>query len=54
MKQADIALWAPQNHFLVVEIEGKTMTITPVSFVPMEVHDADGQIAKLPVVVQLQ
>lgn len=53
MKQANIALWAPQNHFLVVEIEGKTMSITPVSFVPMEVRDANGQIAKLPVVVQL-
>jgi hypothetical protein len=53
MKQANIALWAPQNHFLVVEIDGKTMTIRPISFVPMQVHDANGGIGKLPVVVQL-
>jgi hypothetical protein len=54
MKQANIAYWAPQNHFLVVEIDGKTMTITPVSFVPMQVHDANGQLAKLPITVQLR
>ncbi len=36
MKRAGIRAWAAENHFLVVEIEGKTMRVTPLSFEPMK------------------
>lgn len=53
MKKSNTAYWAPQNHFLVVEIDGKTMSITPVSFGPMHVTDANGATANAPFLVQL-
>lgn len=53
MKAAHIAAWAPQNHFLVVEIDGKTMSVTPVSFEPMSIVDADGHAVQAPFVVTL-
>lgn len=53
MKHAHIRAWAQENHFLVVEIEGKTMRVTPLSFEPMHVYASDGSPASLPVTVTL-
>lgn len=53
MKAANIAAWAAQNHFLVVEIAGKTMHITPVSFAPMDIRDAAGRVVQPPFVVNV-
>jgi tartrate-resistant acid phosphatase type 5 len=53
MRQFHIAAWAPQNHFLVVEIDGKTMRVTPTSFSPMSIVDPDGNQVQPPFVVTL-
>jgi tartrate-resistant acid phosphatase type 5 len=53
MKSRNIAAWAPENHFLVVEIEGKTMRVTPQSFMAMDVRDSDGRSVTLPITVTL-
>jgi len=53
MDAANIAGWAAQNHFLVVEIVDRTMRITPVSFEPLVVRDSRGKPIQLPIVVQL-
>lgn len=53
MKSSNIAAWAPQNHFLAVEIEGKTMRVTPLSFEEVEVRDSDGHPLRTPLVVTL-
>jgi tartrate-resistant acid phosphatase type 5 len=51
MKDARIAAWAPQHHFLVVEIFGNTMKITPISYEPMNIVDAKGSAVKGPFTV---
>ncbi len=43
MKAAHIAAWAPQHQFVVVEIFGDTMKITPISYEPMRIIDAAGK-----------
>ena len=48
-----IAGWAPQRHFLVVEIYGAQMKITPVSYQPIRVVDAKGRAIKMPLEVGL-
>ncbi len=53
MRQAHIEAWAAQRHFLVVEIEGRTMRITPVSYGPFTVTNADKRPISLPFVIQL-
>jgi len=53
MRNANIAAWSGQNHFLVVEIDGKTMRVTPVSFSPMTIVDPDGRPLQAPFVVTL-
>jgi len=53
MRRANIAAWAPQNHFLVVEIDGKTMHVTPLSFEPVTVVDGDGHPVQTPFEVVL-
>lgn len=53
MKRANIAAWAPQNHFLAVEIEGKTMRVWPLSFTQVNVTDGDGRAVSLPIVITL-
>jgi hypothetical protein len=53
MKRANIAAWAPQNHFLVVEIEGKTMKVTPLGYEPVAVKDASGHVMQPPFVITL-
>ena len=45
--------WAQENHFLVVEIEGKTMRVTPLSFEPMKVVASDGSAVSLPITITL-
>ncbi len=53
MKRANIAAWAPQNHFLVVEIEGKVMKVTPLGFEPIAIVDGDGKLVHPPFIVTL-
>ena len=43
MESAHIAGWAPQRHFLLVEIEGRTMTIYVLGPEPVVVMDKDGR-----------
>ncbi len=53
MAGANIALWSPQNHFLVVEIEGKTMRVTPIGFEKITVVDANGTEVGMPFTIKL-
>ncbi len=53
LEHANIAMWAAQNHFLVVEIEGKTMKIEPIGFEPMQARDRKGQEVRFPLVITL-
>jgi hypothetical protein len=53
MARAHIAGWAPVRQFLVVEIAGRTMRITPVSTGPVVVRDASGSPVPMPLVVRL-
>jgi hypothetical protein len=53
MKHSNILAWAEENHFLVVEIEGKTMRVTPMSFEPMRVVSSDGSPVSLPITITL-
>ena len=53
MADANIALWSPQNHFLVVEIEGKTMRVTPIGFEKITVVDANGPEVGMPFTIKL-
>jgi hypothetical protein len=48
-----IAGWAPQRHFLAVEIHGTQMKITPVSFEPVRAVDPKGRAIKFPIEVGL-
>ena len=54
MERAHIAGWAGQNHFLLVEILGRSMRITPISYEPIKVVDKNGDAIQIPVVVNLQ
>ncbi len=51
MKAADIRAAADENHFLEVEIDGKTMKVQPISFEPMHVSDATGRDISLPITI---
>ena len=53
MARAHIAGWAPARHFLVVEIAGRTMRITPISTEPVVVTDPGGKAVGMPLVVRL-
>lgn len=53
MPRSRIAGWSPQRHFLAVSIEGRTMTITPVSYEEIVVRDAAGKRLEMPVSVAL-
>jgi predicted MPP superfamily phosphohydrolase len=50
-ENANIAGWAPQNHFLLVEIERNEMKVTPLGFEPVTVRKPDGSAMEKPVVV---
>ena len=53
MEKAHIAGWAGQNHFLLIEIRGEIMSITPISYEAMRVRDKNGRPVPLPIVVRL-
>jgi hypothetical protein len=53
LRGAHIAWWCGQNHFLVVEIDGRSLRITPVGFEPLRIVDADGKMAQTPFAVNL-
>lgn len=53
MPSAHIEGWAAQRHFLVVEIEGTSMHITPVSYEPIVVRTASGSTIPMPLIVNL-
>ncbi len=53
MGRSNIAGWAPQNNFLVVEIDGKTMSITPLGFEEVHVKNAQGGRFQVPLTVTL-
>ncbi len=42
MARAHIQAWAEQNHFLEVDLDGKTMTVTPLSSEPLKIVDSSG------------
>jgi hypothetical protein len=52
MARAHIQGWAPVRQFLVVEIEGKTMRVTPLSTEKFAVRDAAGRDVPMPVTIQ--
>ncbi len=54
MRRSNILAWAQENHFLVVEIEGKTMRVTPLSFEPMRVVSSDGSAVPMPITITQQ
>ncbi len=53
MSAAHIEGWAAQRHFLVVEMEDRTMRITPVSYERVVVRNASGGEIPMPLVVRL-
>jgi tartrate-resistant acid phosphatase type 5 len=53
MAAAHIEGWAAHRHFLVVEIRGREMRITPVSYEPFTVVDAQHRRIAMPLVIDL-
>jgi hypothetical protein len=53
MEKAHIEGWAGQNNFLLVEIRGAIMSITPISYEAMRVRDKNDRPIPLPVEVHL-
>ncbi len=53
MEKAHIAGWAGQNHFLLVEIRGEVISITPISFEAMRVRDKNDRPIPMPIEVHL-
>ncbi len=51
MEAEQIAGWAPERHFLLVEIEDLTMRITPLGDKPVLVRDKNGRMVPMPLVV---
>jgi hypothetical protein len=49
---SNIAAWAPEHHFLLVEIEGKTMRINVLGPRPVRIRDRQGRTVATPLVVQ--
>jgi hypothetical protein len=49
---ANIAAWAPERHFLLVEIEGRTMKIHVLGPRPVRVRDRRGNNVPMPLLVQ--
>jgi hypothetical protein len=52
MKPHNIAAWAAKTHFLVVEIRGDTMGITPVGEGTVDAVDSQGKRVQMPWTVQ--
>lgn len=53
MIKANIAGWAPDRHFLEVEIDGSEMHISAMGIQPIQPVDAYGNKIKMPIVVKL-
>lgn len=53
MQRAHIEAWAQQNHFLEVDIDGKAMKVTPLSYEPLNIVDAGGATVATPFTVTL-
>jgi hypothetical protein len=53
MQNAHIQAWADQNHFLEVDIDGKTMKVTPLSYEPLNIVDGSGAPVPIPFTVTL-
>jgi tartrate-resistant acid phosphatase type 5 len=53
MQSSQIEGWAAKLHYLLVEIEGKEMRITPKSFEPFEVVDRSGRPIGMPLKVTI-
>jgi hypothetical protein len=53
MRKAHIQAWAEQNHFLEVDIDGKTMKVTPLSYQPLNILDAAGAAVAIPFTITL-
>lgn len=51
MNERHIGAWAPQAHFLLVEIEGDQMKITPVSDQPLRLVNSSGEPVATPILV---
>ncbi len=51
MPAANIEGWAPAHHFLLVEIEGAAMRVTPMASDPLAVRNSTGQTIPMPVLV---
>ena len=49
MKSRNIAGWAPQAHFLLVQIEGDAMTILPIGTDPINLQNPSGGSIPLPI-----
>lgn len=49
MAQRNIASWAPQAHFLVVQINGDSMTLQPIGDEPVLLKNPSGKSLPLPV-----
>jgi hypothetical protein len=53
MAQAHIEGWAAARHFLLVEIEGRVMSVTPLSNEAIRVQDRNGKPVRLPLRIAL-
>jgi hypothetical protein len=53
MKSAHIQAWAEQNHFLEVDIDGKTMKVMPLSYEPLNIVDSGGGTVPTPFTITL-
>ncbi len=53
MRNAHIQAWAEQNHFLEVDIDGKTMKVTPLSYEPLNIVDGASAPVATPFTVTL-
>ncbi len=53
MPNAHIQAWAEQNHFLEVDIDGKTMKVMPLSSEPLRIVDSAGAAVPTPFTVSL-
>jgi hypothetical protein len=52
MAERHIAAWSNQNHFVVVHIDGRDMTIEPIGFEPIRLRGNTGSPVTLPVRVK--
>lgn len=52
MPSANVGAWAPQHHFLLVEIDGRSMTVTPFAESQISVSDSAGHPVDLPFIIK--